>query len=73
MEATKVPPLRAVREARGLSLRAVADEAGISAAQLSRAERGLVRLSVPALRRVAAVLGLRELAALLGPYEQRGR
>ena len=71
MEATKDPPLRAVRQARGMSLRFVAAQADISPAQLSRAERGLGRLSVPALRRVAGVLGLKELASMLEPYERR--
>jgi transcriptional regulator with XRE-family HTH domain len=62
------PPLRAVREARGLGLRDVANEAGIDPAHLSRVERGQANLSVEALLRLARVLGLRELVRLLTPY-----
>lgn len=62
------PPLRAVRRARGMSLREVATRAGVDAGQLSKVERGERQLSVDALQRVAAVLGLHELAALLLPY-----
>ncbi len=62
------PPLRAVREARGLGLRGVAESAGIDPAHLSRVERGQASLSVEALHRLAGVLELRELQRLLGPY-----
>jgi transcriptional regulator with XRE-family HTH domain len=62
------PPLRVVRRARGLSLRAVASRAGVDPGHLSKVERGEKQLSVDALHRVAAVLGLRELADLLAPY-----
>jgi transcriptional regulator with XRE-family HTH domain len=65
---THVPPLRAVREAQGYSLREVARRANVDAAQLSRVERGLESLSVDALARVADVLGLRELNRLLSQY-----
>jgi transcriptional regulator with XRE-family HTH domain len=61
-------PLRAVRQARGLSLRKTATQAGIDPGHLSRVERGQAGLSVEALVRIAGVLGLRELARLLGPY-----
>lgn len=68
------PPLRAVREARGLGLRTVAARAGIDAAQLSRIERGLEGVSLDTLSRLAKVLGLRELEKLLGPYaRENGR
>ena len=63
-----VPPLRAVREAHGLGLRAVATQAGIDPAHLSRVERGQGSLSVESLHRLANVLGLRELERLIGPY-----
>lgn len=65
---TKVPPLRTVRTARGMSLRWTASEARIDPAHLSRVERGEKQLSVDALYRLAVVLGLKELAALLAPY-----
>ena len=65
---TGPPPLRAVREARGLGLRSVAEEAGIDPAHLSRVERGQAALSVDALHRLARVLGLGELDRLLRPY-----
>jgi transcriptional regulator with XRE-family HTH domain len=59
-----------VRQARGLSLEHVAERSGVDIGELSRAERGLGGLSIPALRRVARVLGLRELYRLLGPYDR---
>ena len=65
---TTAPPLRAVRQARGLGLREVARRANIDPAHLSKAERGLRVLSMPALLRVARVLELRELAQFLAPY-----
>jgi transcriptional regulator with XRE-family HTH domain len=68
---TATPPLRAVREAHGLGLRYVADEAGIDPAHLSRVERGQAALSVDALSRIAKVLGLRELGRLLAPYARQ--
>lgn len=67
----EVPPLRAVRQARGMSLRSVALTAGIDPGHLSKVERGEKQLSVDALRRVAVALGLRELAAMLELYTPR--
>jgi transcriptional regulator with XRE-family HTH domain len=68
-----LPPLRAVREARGMSIREVARRADLDPTFLSRVERGEERLSVRSLARVARVLGLRELTKLLGPWvENRG-
>ncbi len=64
--------LRAVRQARGLSLRQVARKAEVDFAHLSRVERGRAALSVAALARVARVLGLAELARLLRPYAGDG-
>ncbi len=63
------PPLRAVRIARGLSLREVARRAGLDPAHLSRVERGLVRPSLRTLRTLAGVLELRELSKLLKPFD----
>jgi transcriptional regulator with XRE-family HTH domain len=65
---TRIPPLRAVREAQGLGLRYTATQAGIDPAHLSRVERGEKQLTVDALARLARVLGLRDLARLLRPY-----
>jgi transcriptional regulator with XRE-family HTH domain len=52
------PALRSVRQSRGLSLTAVADEAGITKGFLSLAERGHTRVSVPVLLRICEVLGV---------------
>ena len=60
--------LKAVREARGLGLRDVAERAAVDQGQLSRVERGLSGLSVDSLARVAGVLGLEELERLLRPH-----
>jgi transcriptional regulator with XRE-family HTH domain len=65
---TRVPPLRTIRQAQGLTLRQVADQAGVDIGQLSRVERGQGGLSIAALIRVADVLGLRQLTQMLGPY-----
>ena len=62
-----VPPLRKIRQDRGLGLRTVAAMAGIDAAHLSRIERGLADPSAPVLYRIARALGL-PLAKLLRPY-----
>lgn len=60
-----VPRFRAVREARGLSLREVARRANLNPAHLSRFERGQAGLSIDSLRRLADVLGLEELSRAL--------
>jgi len=49
--------LRALREQRGLSLRSVAEEAGVSESFLSQVERGIASPSIASLQRVAAALG----------------
>ncbi len=59
---------RALREARGLSLRRCAALVGIHPAHLSRVERGHRRLSYEKLVRLAAVLGLQELERVVGPF-----
>lgn len=64
------PPLRAVRVARGMSLRAVAQRSRIDPGYLSKVERGEKQLSIESLYRLANVLDLRELAQLLKPYIQ---
>ena len=63
-----VPPLRAVRQARGLSLRETARRAEIDTSHLSKIERGHRRPTVEQLARLAKVLGLRELDRLLSRY-----
>jgi transcriptional regulator with XRE-family HTH domain len=68
-----LPPLRAVRQARGLGLREVARLAEIDPAHLSRVERGERTLSLDALVRLARVLGLRELEQLAAPYTRGDR
>lgn len=65
--------LRAVREARRLSLRNTARAAGIDPAHLSRFERGSSGLSFNSLARLAAVLGLTELEQQLSPFARRSR
>ena len=67
-ETSSIPPLRAVREAHGLGLRAVAVRAQIDPAHLSRVERGQQGLSLEALLRLSRVLGLKELERLIVPY-----
>lgn len=64
-----VPPLRAVRQAQGLGLRETARRAGLDPAHLSRVERGDATFSVPRLRRLAAVLGLKDLERHLALYD----
>lgn len=49
--------IRALREEKGLSLRAVAEAAGVSESFLSQVERGVASPSVASLRRVAQALG----------------
>jgi transcriptional regulator with XRE-family HTH domain len=49
--------LRTLRTGRGLSLRALATEAGVSATLLSQIERGVTEPSLATLRRLAGVFG----------------
>ncbi|MDT0467622.1 MULTISPECIES: helix-turn-helix domain-containing protein [Streptomyces] len=60
--------LRAVRTARGMALRTVAQRSGLDPGHLSKAERGEKQLSTDSLYRLAVVLALRELPQLLKPY-----
>ena len=65
---SSVPPIRAVRTAKGLTLRTVAQRSGIDPGHLSKVERGEKHLSIESLYRLAVVLELRELSQLLKPY-----
>jgi ribosome-binding protein aMBF1 (putative translation factor) len=65
---TRIPTLRAVGIARGLSLEETARRAGMDPAHLSRVERGERQPSVDALARLAEALGLVEMARPLAPY-----
>ena len=49
--------VRALREARGLSLKALAGQAGVSESFVSQVERGVANPSVASLRRLAEALG----------------
>jgi transcriptional regulator with XRE-family HTH domain len=72
LAAPRIPPLRALRERRGLSLRDCARRADIDPAHLSRAERGEARLSLDSLLRVARVLGEDDLAQMLRLFAGNG-
>jgi transcriptional regulator with XRE-family HTH domain len=63
-----IPPLQAIRKARGLGLRETARRAQINPGHLSRVERGEKQLSLAALHRLAVVLGLAEFAEMLRLY-----
>jgi transcriptional regulator with XRE-family HTH domain len=67
-KANRVPPLRAVRQSRGLSLRETARRAELDISHLSRIERGQARVTVETLARLAKVLGLTELERHLELY-----
>lgn len=68
-----VPPLRAVRQAKGISLRTAAARAGIDPGHLSKVERGEKLLGLDALHRLAVVLELREFAEMLSLYIPKQR
>lgn len=57
---------REQRAAAGLTLRAAARQASIDPAHLSRVERGRAQLSIQAAFRLAQVLGIEQLAEVLG-------
>jgi transcriptional regulator with XRE-family HTH domain len=67
----RIPPIRGLREANGLSLRETARRAEIDPAHLLRVERGEAGLSIDSLQRLARVLGPVELANMLNPYTER--
>lgn len=58
--------IRAARQARGLPLRAVADEAGVSQSFLSQVERGAASPSVKSLIKIADAVGSSVAALLVG-------
>jgi transcriptional regulator with XRE-family HTH domain len=64
----RVPPVKALREANGLSLRETARRAGMDPAHLLRVERGEAGLSIDSLQRLARTLGPASLAQMLDPY-----
>lgn len=66
--AQTVPPLRQLRRAHGVSLRALSERTDIDIAHLSRYERGQSSLSLNALHRIAQVLDLRDLGQLIQPW-----
>jgi len=66
--ATHVPPIRAIRQAQGLSQNQLAKRSGIPQGQLSMVERGKAGLSLEAFYRVTEEIGPRELSRLLKPY-----
>ena len=69
---SRQPPLRTIRESQGLTLRQVAEPAGLDIGHLSRIERGKAGLTIDALYRLAMVLQLRELRRMLEPYRNGG-
>lgn len=64
--------VRALREARGLSLKAVAEAARVSESFVSQVERGVANPSVASLRRLSAALGASVGSLFDGPVT-RGR
>jgi transcriptional regulator with XRE-family HTH domain len=68
----KVPPVRSVRLAAGLTLTELAAAAGLDPSALSRFERGLTGVSLRSLLALARALDLKALAATLEPYDVHG-
>ena len=64
--------IRALREVRGLSLKALATEAGVSVSFVSQVERGVANPSVASLRRLAQALGS-SIGALFDGPDNQGR
>jgi transcriptional regulator with XRE-family HTH domain len=67
-----MPPLRAVRAARGDGLRETARRARLDPGFMHRIEAGKVQPSIQVLYRLAVALELRDLARLLKPYIRPG-
>lgn len=63
-----IPPFRAIRAARGWSLREAARRSEMDPGHLSKVERGQAGVSLDQLKRLADVFGLTELSKLLAPY-----
>ena len=64
----EVPPLRAIRQARGLSLAEVARRARLEGSYLWRIEQGERRPSLRTLAKLAEVYGDERLLKALEPY-----
>lgn len=64
------PLFRLTRTAQGRTLDDVAVRARVERSQLSRFERGLVRLPPPAVRRIMRVLRITPEAFVVGPRAQ---
>lgn len=68
--------MRALRQQRGLTLRDVGRDSGLSISHLSEIERGVTNLSLGGLEQLAAALGVDPLLLLGGDstqYERRMR
>lgn len=65
------PRLRGLRTARGLTLRELAERAGVTESFLSQAERGVATPSIASVRRIARGLGL-SIADLFAEVEPAG-
>ncbi|MEV8267672.1 cupin domain-containing protein [Microbacterium sp. NPDC076911] len=65
--------IRALRKSRGMTLMQAATEAGLSHSFLSQVERGLERLSMSSLYRVARTLGTTQQALLTAEPDERPR
>lgn len=59
--------LRSAREALGYTQQRLADEIGVAASTYSRYEAGVQKITIPELRKVAALLGIPLEAAIGGP------
>jgi transcriptional regulator with XRE-family HTH domain len=68
--ATSGERLRAIREAKGLSIRELEERTGIDRAYISRVENGLQRPSLDFLGRVSKALGLSELTSAVATVER---
>lgn len=66
------PRLRGLRTARGLTLRQLAQRAGVTESFLSQAERGVATPSIASVRRIARGLGL-SIADLFAEVESAGQ
>jgi transcriptional regulator with XRE-family HTH domain len=64
---------RRIRVSRGISSEALAANAGVDRAYVSRIERAVANASIDVLERIAGVLGVEmaELFAFPGPHEER--
>ncbi len=65
--------LRALRKERGLTLSQMSAETGLSAAFISQAERGLCRVSIPSLGRLAQALDVEAYTLILPERAQADR